>query len=532
MEDRCVYCGICFVVCPQEARHIQSDMDPVTRAVKEGREVVALIAPSFAGFYENYGGFVAGLRRIGFSKVMEVAHGAEQVTESYRKTLVNGDMKYAISTCCPSVNYTIRKYYPETVSYLLPSVSPMIALGKAVKEKNKDAYTVFIGPCLSKKREAMDPEYLGIIDAVLTFEEIMPYFTAHGLDIEHLSPSVPDLTATRKGRKYPTSGGIGEGLQDTLIEAGYDMISITGTDNVKEILGEIMSGQLDKAYIELSSCTESCINGPCIPKDAGNIFKRKQRVKHFMEEGWEAMGADNIDDGVDLSTEYYKIRSYLYEPPEKLVIEILRKMGKTSVKDELNCGACGYDSCRKKAKSVIEGMSEIEMCMPYMRMKAEQMNDIIFFNSPNLIIILDENLEIRMLNPSAKAVFNKEDRDLRGFPLEYIMDAVEIKNALSEKRDVLTKRLHRTDTDRVFMQSMIHLQETHQILIIMSDITEDEKRRKDLKIMKENTLKVAQDVIDKQMRISQEIASLLGETTAETKVALNNLKKVMIKESE
>ena len=532
MEDRCVYCGICFVVCPQEARHIQSDMDPVTRAVKEGREVVALIAPSFAGFYENYGGFVAGLRRIGFSKVMEVAHGAEQVTESYRKSLVNGDMKYAISTCCPSVNYTIRKYYPETVSYLLPSVSPMIALGKAVKEKNKDAYTVFIGPCLSKKREAMDPEYLGIIDAVLTFEEIMPYFTAHGLDIEHLSPLVPDLTATRKGRKYPTSGGIGEGLQDTLIEAGYDMISITGTDNVKEILGEIMSGQLDKAYIELSSCTESCINGPCIPKDAGNIFKRKQRVKHFMEEGWDALGAENIDDGVDLSTEYYKIRSYLYEPPEKLVIEILRKMGKTSVKDELNCGACGYDSCRKKAKSVIEGMSEIEMCMPYMRMKAEQMNDIIFFNSPNLIIILDENLEIRMLNPSAKAVFNKEDRDLRGFPLEYIMDAVEIKNALSEKRDVLTKRLHRTDTDRVFMQSMIHLQETHQILIIMSDITEDEKRRKDLKIMKENTLKVAQDVIDKQMRISQEIASLLGETTAETKVALNNLKKVMIKESE
>lgn len=532
MEDRCIYCGICFVVCPQEARHIQSDMSLLKAAVEEGKEVVALIAPSFAGFYENYGGFVEGLRRIGFSKVMEVAYGAEQVTESYRKKLEEGNLKYAISTCCPSINYMIRKYYPETVQYLLPSVSPMIALGKAIKEKNRETYTVFIGPCLSKKREAMDPEHKGIIDAVLTFEEIMPYFKSCGLDIEDLPASVPNLTATRKGRGYPLSAGIGEGLKDTLLLGGYDRISTHGSENVKELLGEIMTGELDKAYIELSSCVESCINGPCIPKDSGNIFKRKQRIKHFMENGWGVLGEENVEQNIDLTLEQDVIKSYLYSPEEEEIVGILRSMGKTSRKDELNCGACGYNSCREKAKSVLEGMSEIEMCMPYMRMKAEQMNDIIFFNSPNLILILDEYLEIKLLNPAAQEVFNKKKGDLAGIPLEYIMDDREIRESIKAQKEVFTNRVHHLETDRIFMQSTIHLKDTHQIIIIMSDVTQEEKRRLELKRMKEHTLKVTQEVIDKQMRISQEIASLLGETTAETKVALNNLKSIVIKESE
>ncbi|MBR0574916.1 4Fe-4S binding protein [Proteiniclasticum sp. BAD-10] len=532
VPERCIYCGICIAVCPQNARHLKSDLEVVLEKIAGGQEVVALLAPSFAGFFDHHDGFITALRMLGFSRVLEVAHGADKVTETYRNLLETGDYPYAISTCCPSVNFLIRKYHPDMTKYLLPVVSPMIALAKAVKAEKPEVYTVFVGPCLAKKKESLEEEYQGEVDAVLTFEEIMPYLENQGVQVEHLLGSAPDVLATLSGRRYPLSGGIGEGLKDTLDREGYDVISTHGMDHVEQILMDLEQGDLDKVYIELSACHESCLNGPCIPEDCGSLYKRKQRMLHYVRRNPQGEDTLHLDKAVSLHHRHLAAEGYAWQPKEESIRQVLRNMGKTTKADELNCGACGYNSCRAKARSVLEGMSEIEMCMPYMRMKAETMNDMIFLHSPNLIFLLDRDLDIQQANPAAMRLFAPQGEALEGLPLRYIMEDEAFQEALKAGKTYCTQRIHDKNRDKVFLENLILLEDTHQVILIVSDITEEEKRRAELRAMKEETLKVAQDVINKQMRISQEIASLLGETTAETKMALNALKQVVVKEGE
>ncbi|HSP47441.1 MAG TPA: [Fe-Fe] hydrogenase large subunit C-terminal domain-containing protein [Clostridiaceae bacterium] len=531
-DTRCIACGQCFVVCPQNARNIRSDRPSVLEAISSGRRVVALIAPSFAGFYRNRGGFIHALKDLGFSEVMEVARGAEEVTAKYREHLEKEDPKYAISTCCPTVNLLIRRYYPEVCGSLLPAISPMMAMGKALKEADASSYTVFIGPCLSKKCEIAALGNEGIVDAVMTLEELHHIFEEKGIDPEQLSPMVPEVTARHTGRNYPLSGGIGAGLASVIHGQGYDSIHVEGVREVRELLEELSSGTLKKAYIELAACSESCIGGPCIPKETFSVFTRKQNVKEFVQSGWEREEGLMSFEGIDLASTYFPNPRMVNLFSEEAIEGTLSRMGKISRKDELNCGACGYDSCRQKAQAVLEGMSEVEMCMPFMRTKAEHMTDIIFFNSPNIILILDEELRIQQMNPSAEVTFGKKAEEVREFPVGFLVEDPSFEKVLGSRENALNKRVSYSAYGIVVMQSTIYLPKENQVLVIMSDITDEEKRRQELMEMKEKTLLITQKVIDKQMRVAQEIASLLGETTAETKVALNRLKSIVLKGGE
>ena len=541
-DARCIACGQCFVVCPQNARNIRSDRDGVLQAMEAGKRVVALIAPSFAGFYRNRGGFIHALKDLGFSEVMEVAQGAEEVTARYREHLEKEDPKDAISTCCPTVNLLIRRYYPEACNALLPAISPMMAMGKALKKEDPASYAVFIGPCLSKKCEIAALGNEGMVDAVMTLEELHHLFEEKGIVPEALSPRVPEVTARHTGRNYPLSGGIGAGLASVIQAQGYDSIHVEGVREVRELLEELSTGSLKKAYIELAACSESCIGGPCIPKDTISVFTRKQNVKDFVRTGWVLEGREDQEirnqrkplsfEGVDLASTYFPNPRTATLFSEEAIEGTLGRMGKFSKKDELNCGACGYDSCRLKAQAVLEGMSEVEMCMPFMRSKAEHMTDIIFFNSPNIILILDEELRIQQMNPSAEVTFGKKAEEVRDFPVSFLVDDPSFQAVVKGKENALNKRVNYAAYGIVVMQSTIYLPKENQVLVIMSDITDEEKRRQDLLEMKEKTLLITQKVIDKQMRVAQEIASLLGETTAETKVALNRLKSIVLKEGE
>ncbi len=531
-EQRCIACGKCFVICPQNARNIVSDTMKVKQAIAIGKQVKALIAPSFAGFYRNRGGFLTALRKLGFSEIIEVAAGAEMVTDRYRRFMEENDPKYAISSCCPTVYMYMRRYSPTTAEYLMPVVSPMLATGKAVKRDDKDCFTVFIGPCLSKKCEMVSYGNEGIIDAVLTLEEISHLLSEEGLDPEVLEPSVPDVTAGKKGRRYPVAGGIAEGLSGTIDRMGYDVIRVEGMTEVREVLKEIEDGTLDKAYIELSACSESCIGGPCVPEDPLPVFARKQNVKRFSVMGWESEGRILLDGKIDISGTYAPTPIISREYPESEIAATLARMGKFSKGDELNCSACGYNSCRDKAKAVLEGMSEVEMCLPFMRTKAEHMSDIIFSNSPNYIFLLDEELCIHQMNPSAEIVFGRRIDEIRGFPISYVADDAVFEAVARSKRSSLNKRTVYDEYGIVVVQSTVFLDSSNQLLVIMSDITDEEKRRDELQSMKERTLKIAQKVIDRQMTAAHEIASLLGETTAETKIALDKLKELVLMEGE
>jgi len=529
-DTRCIACGQCFLACPQNARDIQSDLYKLNEALSSGRKVVALIAPSFSGFYKNKGGFIHGLKELGFSKVVEVSSGADEVTKAYESYIADENPAYAISSCCPTVNLIIRRYYEELTDYLIPVVSPMLATGKAVKAENKEQYTVFISPCLSKKCEPLTYGNEGAIDAVITMEEINQMLQEKDLDPELLSPYIPEITGNLSGKKYPLKGGIGEGLEGTLKKHGYDLLHVEGISQVKEVLEELCAGTLSPAFLELNACHESCISGPCIPKKAISTFQRKQLVKRHVVEGWPEETKTLSFEGIDLSATYMRnpIRKSLFTEEE--IVMTLERMGKRKPKDELDCGACGYDSCREKARAVLEGMSDVEMCMPFMRTRAEHMSDIIFYNSPNMIFILDEELNIVQINPSAEITFNTRADDIRNLPIQYLLEDKGFSEVKKTRQNDLNRRIFYKGAGLIVMQSIIFLPKDNQILVIMSDITDEENRRKELQVMKENTIAITNKVIEKQMRVAHEIASLLGETTAETKIALNKLKELVQEE--
>lgn len=529
-DERCIACGQCFLACPQNARNVLSDIDKVMNAFKKDLNMIALIAPSFAGFYKNKGGFIRGLQLLGFDKVIEVSAGAEEVTRLYGEYMEMEKPKYGISSCCPTVNLLIRRYYKGVANYLLPVVSPMIATGKAVKNQDRDCFAVFISPCLSKKCEPLMYNNEGIIDAVLTMEEINQIFFEYCISVEQMEPKEPTTWGELRGKSYPLKGGISEGFKEILDKEGYDILHVEGILEVKEILNEMEKGLLSKTFIELNACNESCISGPCIPKNTYGTFLRKQLVKKHAYTGWEGASSPLIFKDLDLGYTYRENLLKKEDFRETDIEKTLARMGKTKETDELDCSACGYDNCREKARAVLEGMSDVEMCMPFMRTRAEHMNDIIFYNSPNMIFILDESLTILQMNPSAEMVFKHKAMEVKHFPISYLIKDDEYKRVMNTKENSINKRVVHEDFDLVVMESIIYLPKDNQILAIMSDITMDEKRRKELLLMKENTVDITNKVIEKQMRVAHEIASLLGETTAETKIALNQLKAIVMEE--
>lgn len=529
-EERCIACGECFLACPQNARDVQSDLDVVMDARNAGKKMVALIAPSFTGFFENPGGFVEGLRRFGFQQVAEVSLGAQKVTEKYREFVSEKEPKYAISSCCPTVNLLIRRYYKGVAKYLLPTVSPMMATAKALKNKEPDSFTVFISPCLSKKCEPFMFGQEGYVDAVLTMDEMVSLFHKEHLQVETLPYSPPDYYGSTNARSYPVKGAIGEGFHETLSSHGYDILHVEGILQVREVLDDLEKGILDKSFLELNACHESCISGPCVPKKSWSTYKRKQLIKKHAKEGWEKETEVLTFEGCDLQYSYKENLFQKKSFSEEEILKTLARMGKTKKKDELDCSACGYDSCREKAAAVLEGMSDVEMCMPFMRTRAEHMNDIIFYNSPNIIFILDEDLCICQMNPSAEKTFEEKSEHLRYMPISVLLPDEGIRRVMDTGKHALNKRISYREHNLVVMQSVIHLPKDNQLLIIMSDITEEEKRRKELNLMKEQTVEITGKVIEKQMRVAHEIASLLGETTAETKIALNRLKELVMED--
>ncbi|TCT16170.1 iron only hydrogenase large subunit-like protein [Natranaerovirga pectinivora] len=527
-ENLCIACGQCFVVCPQNARHIKSDIEIVKEAIDKGQEVIGSLAPSFAGFFTEPNTFIQQLMGLGFSSVEETAIGAEYITKAYANYIEENNPNYVVTSCCPTINLLVERHYPESIEYMLPFVSPMIAHGKAIKKEKKEAMTVFIGPCISKKCEALNQYNAGMIDAVLTLEEVVGWIEDSDQYLgDNYEKKVLGYNGEDNGRSYPIVGGIANGLRDCLINKGYDILSITGLSNSKSVFEELKNKSLSKVFIEISACNESCIGGPAIPKNSVGLFNRKQKLKRYItnkNKGNEPLYflTDN-----ELKRTFESQKKEKEKISESTLNKILKKLGKYQLIDELNCGACGYNTCREKALAVFEGVSQIDMCMPYMRNKAESLSNVIFLNSPNAIFIVDEQLNIIDLNPSAKNMFEIKSEKYISQPIKNLINQIEWENIFRLKSDIINKRIQFNHNNLVGILNILYLHKENILLTIITNITQEEKRKKELSEMRENTLNIAQNVINKQMRVAQEIASLLGETTAETKVALTKLKEVV-----
>ncbi len=514
--NECILCGQCFVVCPQNAKQIVDETEKVKVLIQSGAPVYASIAPSFIANYHGIGinGIRKALIKLGFAGAEETALGATVVKTEYEKMLADGTKDILISSCCHSVNLLIQKYYPSLLPYLADVMSPMQAHCSDIKKRFPDAKTVFIGPCVSTKDEA--EHYEGIVDAVLTFEELTEWLKAERIDLE----ADLDVDEESRARFFPTTGGILKTMANRTPD--YTYMAIDGVDNCIAALKEIEQGNVHKCFIEMSACAGSCVGGPVMEKYHRSPIIDYQSVADYAgKKDFKVTQPDSLD----LKKHFEPIERRYGAPSESEIQDILKKMGKNRPEDELNCGSCGYDTCREKAIAIYHGKAEISMCLPYLKDKAESFSDCIVSNTPNALIVINDALEVQQINPAARKILNiRYSSDVLGDQVVRILDPKPFLQVLESKRAVRNRRTYLAEYDKFVEQTIIYDSNYHMLLCIMRDITEQEAEREKREKLRNQTVETADNVVDKQMRIVQEIASLLGETAAETKIALTKLK--------
>ncbi len=520
--NECILCGHCFVVCPQEAKEIVDEREKVRVLINSGDPVVVSLAPSFIANYDGAGieSMRAALKQLGFYDVEETALGATMVKREYDRMLVEENRDIVITSCCHSINLLIRKYFKSLLPCLANVATPMYAHCADIKRRIPGARTVFIGPCVAKKDEG---ELSGnVVDAVLTFEELTEWMNEENISPEKVM--VPDDES--RARFFPTTGGIIKTMECAAEE--YSYFAIDGVNNCIAALQDIERGNIHKCFIEMSACPGGCIGGPVMEKYHPSPVKDYMMISSF---------AGNKDFAIDQPTptqmkySYGPIDTNRKTPSEVEIGRILREMGKYTPGDELNCGFCGYNSCRDKAVAIYQGKADISMCLPFLMEKAESFSEAIVKNTPNALIVVNDQLEIQQINDAAMHLLNiRQQSDVMGDYVDRILDSTAFINVMNSGLAVRNQRVYLAEYSRYVDQTLIPAENGRIILCIMRDVTSEMKERKKKEEISRETAEVADRVVDKQMRIVQEIASLLGETAAETKIALSKLKESLADE--
>ena len=515
--NECILCGQCFVVCPQNAKEIVDETEKVKVLLQTGDPVIVSLAPSFIANYDGAGinSMRKALKKLGFYDVEETAIGATIVKNEYERMIAEEERDIIISSCCHSINLLIQKHCPSALPYLADVVSPMQAHCDDIKQRYQKAKTVFIGPCVAKKDEA--EHYEGIVDAVLTFEELTEWLKSENIEIE---PETDNDICSR-ARFFPTTGGVLKTMAQE--NTGYTYLALDGVENCIAALKDIEGGKIHKCFIEMSACIGSCMGGPVMEK-----YHHTETVRDYITITNYAGSKDfevSQPKAINLKKHFEFIEQRSPQPSEYEVNNVLRQMGKFKPSQELNCGSCGYNTCREKAIAIIQGKAESSMCLPFLKDKAESFSDTIVNNSPNGLIVLNDQLEVQQINKAAREIMNiRYASDVLGTQVIRILDPTPFMKVRDTGVGIHNERVYFAEYKRYVEQTIVYDRDSRLLVGIMRDITEEQyaKERKDN--ISKQTVEVADKVVEKQMRIVQEIASLLGETAAETKIALAKLK--------
>lgn len=537
LDDRCILCGRCMEVCPQSAKKFLSDLDKVKYFIQNHEHVIASLAPSYmvALDHAHPGQVVTALKKLGFTQVRETAEAAAYVTNEYARLIQNGNMKNIITTCCPSANELVELHHPELAQYLAPVVSPMIAHGKMLHEElGNNMRVVFIGPCIAKKREAeIDSRTSGYVDAVIDFVELEDWLKEAGIDLQQCEPSRMDNRNPKVNRLYPISGGILSAVEAaTEGKHDYKTITVHGLEDCIALLESMEQGELEHCVIEMSVCRGSCIEGPAIAHRKYSRFRKKLLVEDIVS-GEKEQPKDFPEKPQGYFDREFHDRSIaLPIPTEEEIRDILRKIGKYSKKDELNCTACGYPSCRAKAIAVYQGKAELNMCMPYMQEQARSMAKTIMDKAPDAILAVDANMRLVEFSTAAEVCFGKSRAEVSHTPLSGVIPDDDFREVYQSHKNIYGKKVYYPQYQLYMLQDIIYMEEQDSVMGLFQNITAEEVKKQQQYTLKLETVEMAQNVIDKQMMVAQQIASLLGETTAETKVSLTKLRNMILSDQE
>lgn len=532
IDELCVQDARCVRACPQKAKKVASSLAEVRSIIRRGVPVAAGVAPSFAAGFpvDEPRRMPALLRTLGFGRVQETSIGAELVAGEHRRM---GFDRLVVSSACPVVVNLVEQHYPEALPLLAPVVSPMIAHGRYMKKNYPEHKTVFIGPCAAKKKEARTPGIEDAVDYVLGFDELWEWVREEGIDLDGLAPADFDGPQPGPARLFPLEGGMFKTIGASAGEKA-EFISVTGLQNCIEFL-KYLSGNKSPSpgLVEMMACQGGCINGPLVACLDSDAFTRRRKLMEYISAaaakcGFDGSPAPKIPAGL-MRREFINRKVTFPVPDEQAIKDILEQTGKFQPEDQLNCGACGYETCRDKAVAVHQGLAELQMCIPYMRQRAESMSNMVLAAMPNAVIITGYDLEIKELNQAAQKMFGCAAREMVGQPLDRYMPPDSFQEVLNTG-----KKINRISTyqemDITVGEIVFPLENERLIVGILVDITAEKRRREQFDLVKGQTIARAREVITKQMTVAQEIAGLLGETTAETKVLLSKLIELMQKE--
>lgn len=523
--DECILCGECTIICPQKTKDAISDVPQLKEALLSGRQVIASVAPSFFAYFNVlFASFQAALAALKFADTCETAEGAYLVKSAYEKIIAENPEQVWISSCCSSVNLLVEKYYPQVLPFLAPVLTPIQAHARLLKEKHPNALVAFITPCVSKKEERYRAE--SQVDFVITFEETDHLLREAGIKIPE--EGVDGQNRQYLSRTFPTDGGIIATLDKA---AGYGYVSVSGYEGCVRAIGDIQTGKMSACFVEMSLCAGSCIGGPAFRKREASLISSllqisKRSAKDYAQDF-------NIGCELSLARRFPAPPKVTHMPPSReQIAAVLRKMGKLSPADELNCGMCGYHSCQEKAAAVLAGKAEINMCLPFMHERAESVSNRIINITPNAIISVDMDLKVQQINQAACEIFRLAPEDILKQPVSRILDEFDFVDIFMHGTEKTEKMAYLPEYNAYLNQIFLFDKESSMLVCIMKDIS-SARQKKNLAMRKKvQAAAMADAIADKQLRIVQEIASLLGETAAETQIAVHELKDTIMMNDE
>lgn len=518
MPEACIMCGNCVLACPNNAKQVRDDL-PLARAlVASGRRVVASLAPSFVAQHPGVqpAQWVQAIRQLGFHAVSETALGAQQVSASIYQLLSESPHQIWVSSACPVVVDYIGKYHSECQPHLSSLLSPLLTHCKMLREHyGSDIAIVFIGPCIAKKKEAQQhPE---LLDVVLTFEDLDAWFAEENIELEAIVPAEADRfqpDQSQEGALYPIEGGMAPGLRGTRGASDRNFMSFSGLQNVEQALKGVAEWQPDHSiFFELTACAGSCVNGPKAARNT-SVARRRYDVVQY------ARPAESLPRPISVSAaQQYKPMPIVRDEYTDLQLrDALRLVGKYTPEDELNCGGCGYDSCRDFSRALIAGNAERMMCATYTRKLAQKKANALLQRMPSAVVIVDENLKIIECNAHFRRIFLSdidEPGTLEGTSLGDVTPFLyQFRRVLESGEDIVN---HDMRHGRSILNTSIFSIEPHSVVGgIFQDITEPI-------FQKEQIIGRARDVIEKNLKTVQQIAYLLGENAADSEIILNSI---------
>lgn len=526
-DARCVFCGKCFLACPQDAGIHSTDKDKVRELLDSDSKVYVSLAATYSMYFGNYNlrNMAYALKQMGFFHVEETAVGTGRVLQEYEKIINSQKYSNLITSHCPGSNYLIQKYHPKLLHNLFPVVTPLEAHALMMRKAyGDDIKIVGIGPCLAYLRLIHSEDCSGGIDAYITYEELKDLMDEEGVTI---SPEQEDedtyAVSAYRNRYTDETTGVFRAM-DIDIKKKYMLWTADGVTKLGDVmqgLGRNISGHI----VEALTCTNGCLGAPTLRMEKLDKFDARTRWLEGIKENINHLDKRNPSEEVEveLRKAYRRMEFPAPEPTEDDIEMLLELIDKRSKKDMLDCSGCGYPSCRDKAIAVYQGMADPYMCIPHSRDIAEAQSNLMFDNVPTGCLVLDGDLVIRDSNKMAEQLLDRSGEELQGTAASDFLPQDFLESSKLKESAVFKKALKCPAIDCTVNATFFKARRD-VFMVLLEDVTERAELIEKAARMRLETIDITKDVVEKQMRVAQEIASLLGETTAETKLAFNRLR--------